>query len=357
MALRVKGQVKQVIGAGAFSLQADPGESFLVRDIYVYSPSTNYLTVKIDQYTAGYFRTGGTLGSHLSFPLRASQHAHDWVTGATAVADQTSFVGLKDAGGTEVGTKMIGNVAINTTLYKVGTQVQAPNPVGMTVLGYLASKGLFTGYPVATGERFTLSGAAQSGCITVVVYDIYDEGDIKADMPNGSKNSDLLFLSYASTGASINASGDSLYDTLVNPSDFPQFPWNDDAPSGRKTDVLALFGSVFAPKENDGTDYTNETYLKLIRDQTVLFDEDRNGLLFYDSTATTRGHKDRVGEGYSLIGGYSDVDYAPPYWFDPVMAFEPGEDLKVYLTTVKTASGQSIATDEHEVALLIRMTR
>jgi hypothetical protein len=357
MALRVKGQVKQVIGSTAFSLQADPGESFLVRNIRIYNPSTSYLTVKIDQYTAGYFRVGGTMGSHLPFCRRHSQHSHNITTGSGSAGDQTSFADWANAGGTTQLTKAIGGAAASTTYHKMVSQETAPWAGGMTILEMLAEANLFVGYPVATGQRFTLSGAAQSGCITEVLYDIYDEGEIKATDPNGSQANEMLFLSYANTGAAINATGDNLYDTLVNPTDFPAFPWTDDAPSGRRTEVHALLGSTFAPKENDGTHYTNQTYMKIVRDQTVLFDEDRNGLLFYDDTATTRGNKDRVGEGWSQIGGYSDVDNAPPYIFNPPLVFDPGEDLKIYLTTAKTGNGQNIATDEQEIALVIRMVK
>ena len=150
---------------------------------------------------------------------------------------------------------------------------------------------------------------------------------------------------------------DSLYDTMVNPADFPPFPWSNTAPAGRKTEIHGILASTFAPKENDGTDYTNETYLKLVRDQTVLYDEDRNGLLFYDATATVRGHKDRVGEGYSRIGNYSDVDYGQPFVFDPPLVFDAGEVFQAYLTTVNTGNGQNIATDEQEICFIIRTVR
>lgn len=357
MALLVKGQVKQVIGSGAFTLQADPGESFLVRSIRVAAPTTSYLTVMIDQFKAGYWRVAGALGNHLPFVLGNAKHSHNIVTGAGTVGDQTSFADLTNAGGTTIGTKVLGGIAASTTLYKAMEHLATQWPGGMSLMQWMMAQGLFMGYPIETGQRMTITGVQASGCILEVEYDIYSEGDIKRTMPNGSESSILEYISYGNTGASINATGSTLYDTMVNPQDFPRFPWEDDVPANHRIEVHGVLGSPFAPKENDGTNYTNETYLKLIREQTTLFDEDLNGFLFYDATATVRGAVDRVGEGYSKIGNYSDRDNNPPLRFDPPLIFAANEDLDLYLTTVKTASGQDITTEEHEIGLILRKVR
>lgn len=357
MALLVKGQVKQVLGNSDFTLTAPAGQSFRVRDIRVAKPATSYLTVKLGQYTAGYWRVDGVLGNHLSFANGNAQHSHDIVTGAGAAGDQTSFADLTDAGASTILTKALGGAAASTTYYKAMQQLATAWPGGMTLLEYLTRAGLFSGYPIPEGQKMTLSGVKQAGAVVEVTYDIYDGADVKATEPNGTESSIQEYVNYGNSGASITASGDNKFDTMVNPGEFVGFPWQAVVPSKNRIEVHGLLGSTFSPKENDGTNYINQNYVKLVRDQTVLFDEDLNGLLFYDLAATVRGHMDRVGEGYSKIGNYSDRDYQPPLRFDPPLVFEEGEEFNIYMNVTKTASGQAIATDEQELAVILRKTR
>lgn len=355
--LRNPFKVKTVIGNTDLSLEADPGESFKVLDILIYNPASNYITVKIDETTRGYFRVGGTLGSHLPFPLGRSQHAHDWLTGATAAGDQTSFVGLKNAGGTEIAAKMIGGLSASTTYRRAGDLAKAPWANGMSILKLLAAKGLFLGYPIATGQKLLIEGAKQSGAVQVVIYEVHDEPDMTKDMPNGSESAEYLFLNYGNAGGNINANGDTLINTPKTTKEFPAFPFGDDVPSNKIIDIIGVCASDFAPKENDGTDSIYTKYLKLMRDQEVLFDEDRNGLLMMALFTTALGNMDMVAEGQSMIGNFSDVDNKPPLFFPTPMEFLAGQELNVYLNCVKANSGQNIAIDEHEICIIEKVRK
>ncbi|HID30015.1 MAG TPA: hypothetical protein EYP19_08430, partial [Desulfobacterales bacterium] len=75
MAIKEHFAVKTVLGDNAIELRADPGEAFLVKDILIHNPATDYATVKIEKTTVGYFRVGGSLGSHLPFPYAPTKHA------------------------------------------------------------------------------------------------------------------------------------------------------------------------------------------------------------------------------------------------------------------------------------------
>jgi len=264
-------------------------------------------------------------------------------------------VGLEDAGGSEIAAKMIGGLSPDTTYYKVGSLETTPGKEMKTLLGLLREWGLFNGYPVASGQTFSLSGAKGSNAVQMVVYDVYDPGDVRPDEPNGSASAEYLYINYGDAGSNINTDGDTRLTHSLTPAEFPDFPFGAVVPAQRQIEVIGILASTFAPKENDGTNYCYTKYLKLMRERTVLFDEDRNGLLFYDPTTTVRGHVDRVGEGYSLIGNFSDVDYRPPLLFDPPLVFSPGEELSVILTTEKGGSGQNIATDEHQVGFILRV--
>ena len=352
MALKEPFMVKCVLGNTDLELSPNSGESFLIKDIQIYNPASDYITITIDKVTVGYFRVGGTLGSHLPFLNARSEHSHDWKTSTTATGDQTSFAGLLNAGATEVAEKMIGGLSANTLYPRVGNLAKAPMQGMKTILGLLAEKGIFKGYPVACGQTFKITGAKQSGAIQLVFYERYDEEDIKKDMPNGSDAKEYFFMNYGNAGANINKDGDTLIDTPKSPAQFPDFPYGKVVDPKKEITIHGICASDFAPKENDGTDYCYTKYLKFIRGRKTLFDEDLSGLLLWANFATALGNMDMVGEGQSIIGNYSDVDMKMPLFFPTPLVYGPGEELNIYITTVKGGNGQNIAIDEHEIALI-----
>jgi hypothetical protein len=50
--------VKTVLGDTDLELKADPGESFLIKDIRIYNPASNYVTLQTSKTTVGYYRVG-----------------------------------------------------------------------------------------------------------------------------------------------------------------------------------------------------------------------------------------------------------------------------------------------------------
>lgn len=349
--------VKTVLGDTDLTLEADSGEAFKVWDILIDTPASNYITVKIDKDTVGYFRVGGTLGSHLPFVLGRSKHAHDWKTSATAVGDQTSFAGLVNAGGTEVAAKMIGGLAASATHRRVGELAEVPRVGQKTILGLLRDLGLFHGFPIAEGQKLTITGAKQAGAIQIAEYEIYDPIDIRKTDENGSESKIYTYLNYGNAGASILAAGDNLVATSASPKEFPAFPFGVDVPAKSQIEVLGILASGFAPKENNGTNYSYTKFLKLIKERKTLFDEDLNGLLCLAEFATAFGNMDMVGEGKSLIGNYSSVDAKSPFIFRKPIPFESGEEMNVYWNLVAAGTGINLAIDEHEVCFILRVSR
>ncbi|GAI66955.1 unnamed protein product, partial [marine sediment metagenome] len=86
--------------------------------------------------------------------------------------------------------------------------------------------------------------------------------------------------------AVLTASGDMLLDTSITPAEFPDFPAGRAVPAKMKVKLHGIHGCPVA----DHTDAANgfhTTFLKLIKEREVLFDEDRLGIPFLgDSDGT-----------------------------------------------------------------------
>jgi hypothetical protein len=357
MALREPLMLKTVAGNTDLTLEADPGEALRVLDIQIYNPASSYVTVKIDKTTIGYFRVGGVLGSHLPFLNRRTEHSHNLILGAEGGAMTAKIYPVTDAGGAASSLEYAASTGLAGTYKRA---LQLANKLGFntkTLLGLLRELGMFTGYPIAEGQTLTLSGVKQAGAVQLVLYEVLDPGDITKTMPNGSEATEYLFINYGSSGAAINKTGDTLINTPTNPAEFPSFPYGKDVPALTEIDVLGILASDFAPKENDGTDYSLTDFVKLIRGQTTLFDDDLKGLILDALLSTNEGTMDAIGEGVSIVGNFSDVDAKPPFIFPEPLKFVGGEEFNVYLTTTQGGSGQNISTAEQEVALIERVRR
>ena len=145
--------------------------------------------------------------------------------------------------------------------------------------------------------------------------------------------------------------------TSKNPAEFPDFPFGKVVPANYEIDILGILGSTFAPGENDGTIYTYTKYLKMIRDREVLFDEDRNGLLFMARNTEGKADCDMIAEGWSVIGNYTDEDAKEPYILPAPLTFRAGDELGVYVVVTVGSTGKAIAIDEHEIGLITKVRR
>ncbi|GAI18573.1 unnamed protein product, partial [marine sediment metagenome] len=226
-----------------------------------------------------------------------------------------------------------------------------------TLLSYLGDKGIFKGFPVAEGQTFTISGMERTASITLIIYEIYDPGDISADMENGSMSKEYFFLNYGNTGASITTPGDALYDNPVSPAEFPDFPFGKVVPAKYEIDILGICGSPRAPGENDGTNYIYTKFLKLVKEREVLFDEDRDGILFMHRSPNVDSKIDQTAEGFSLIGNLSAYDNNPPLMFPVPLTFLPGDELNIYLTTEGDESYGTLEASEQEITLIEKVRR
>ena len=296
--------VKRIIASGGGSLEAKAGESLLIKRIECI-PSTNdgYLTLSVDRVTVGFYRVKGKSGNHLSTMLTAYLKAN--------------------------------------------------------LMEYLTNRGINVTIPVAEGQSFSVSRYAEAGNV-IVVYDKYDAGDILATAPNGSAAKEYVFMQYAKVGTAPTASGDALIDTSLSPAEFPDFPCGKVVPALHKIDLLGIVGCPF----NDGAGGPigfATSFMKLIKDREVLFDEDRNGIPFdaQDAAATALAYA----SNFSLIGPCTEIllntnaiANGEPLMFDPALEFMSGQELNTYLTVVKT--GAHTWTDNvDDQAFILRVHR
>lgn len=293
--------IKRKASGTAFTLQADTGESFLIKSI-IFGGATatdGYPVLRVDRKTVGCYRGGAAGLNHL------------------------------------------------------GHQVDTYIP--MNLMDWLMSKGVNMAIPVAEGQTFTIDrGESHTGDV-VVIYDMYDAGDIRADMVNGSEAKEYHFIQYMTASEALAADGDHLLDVSLSPGEFPDFPCGKVVPARHSIDILGIAGAPFSEAGAATGEITSE-YIKLIKDRETLFDEDRNGIPFFgkDSTETDVEYLTEmslIGDCVSIATGLSNPSYGVPLLFDPPLHFVSGEELLTYLS-VDWATDASLVAAHVRVALI-----
>lgn len=284
--LRQANKVKQLLLTLGGNLIAPAGRSYLVKSIYcIPSASDEYLTVRVDRVTVAYYRVATRGGNNICPMLKGYLTPH--------------------------------------------------------IMNHLTEKGINVSIPVAEGQTLNILRHTETGNV-IIVYDEYDAGDIRADMPNGSNASEYVFLQYMSTSETPTASQDILLDTSLSPAEFPDFPAGKDVPANHQITLLGLMGHPFTTGDT-GPNAWGTSFVKLIREREVLFDDDRLGIPFdgQDALATA----DAYNCNFSLIGPCVDVlldtavrTYGLPLILDPALVFNPGEELNIFLSGVMTTA-------------------
>ncbi len=356
MALISKRNFKTVLGAAHLALTAKKGESLLVKNIMVYEPTAPYVTVMIEKTSVGYFRVASLLGNHLQIPFGKAYHSHSILSGPTAVAVMANGALRTDAGGTEMANSRLPETPINTTLVRAMIEARSGSVGAETILQFLTKLGYFTGYPVESGQTFLVELATGATAVKIVEYDIYEEADMKATMPNGSKSDVNTYLSYGDTGANIQAQINEVLDQSNNPPEFPDFPFGAIVPPGKQIDVLGILASDVSPALNAAANRTSTAYLMLMKGTDFLFDEDLHGLLYYSPFPDSLGHQNMIAEGYAVGGNYTQCDRRFPMMYDPPLTFKAGEQLLVAWNTIIAGAGAAISQELQEVAFILRMS-
>jgi len=282
------------------TLVAGAGESFMVRDIRVSGVVGAYATFFIDTSTQGYFRTDSEgLGNHLEYIRRSDRRK--------------------------------------------------------TILGFLTDKGIFSGYPIQSGSKFTVKNT--SPATMSIIYDVYDAGDIHNTMENGKDSKELTFLMYGQPAADVDTATDTQITKKNNPSEFCDFPFRGGVATKRKID---LYGVVYSSRgADDGTTPANcihTKYLKLMKGRNVLFDSMRMGLPALGNNVIIGGTFSAE-NGYDIGGEYSDLYQKDALIFDQPIRFANGEELDTYWTTAVAQIPGTFEAKELEIAYILKETQ
>lgn len=293
MGIKFPDRNKTVLGNSQLELEADTGEAFLVKDIMIANPANYNAVVKVKNTTIGMFRVSGVVGNNLQFPAQDEENA--------------------------------------------------------SLFGWLIDQGLFAPVPVPEGEKLIIQNVAQAGAVQAITYDVVDPGDITEDMMNHPGAPNYQFINYGQP-ASGPGDGDTLIDTQISPAELPAFPYEGDVPAGKEIIVKGVLFGDYA--ETTGTDANEQAtqYLKLVKEREVLFDEDRNGLLYYVAALTSDGTQ--YAGGQSVGGRYSSVDNRLPLILEEPLVFNAGQELGIYVTTSVEKGTAMFAAEDVEVGLI-----
>ena len=293
----------------SFTLRADTGESLLVKDIKIAESNAKYYIISIDRDTIGFFRGGGhVLDSHL-YTARTINTAE--CSGLASIRSKT-------------------------------------------LLSLMIEKGFFKGFPIAEGQKLTISPYPDGTTLkhVVVFYEKYEAGDIKKEDINGSEAKEYVYVAYGRISDEVKEAGEYVYDVMVNPQEFADFPYERECPAKTEIEVLGITGWE-GISVADASNYSYTKYLKIFKGRKLLFDSEKKGLPIYQWFWS--GLSGQVGgRGFSVLGQYTPVDYRMPLLFDTPIKFTPGEELRLILETGVTGSGNAFSEEFLELGLILR---
>lgn len=303
--LRQTNCIKSALNTAGLTLEAGTGESFLVKAIYIGRvTASTYLAVKVDNFSVAYYLVDGKRGNELG------------------------------------GQRLV---------YK-----------GYNLMDKLVKRGLPFSIPIGEGQKMTLPVLDGIGQMQVI-YDRYDASDILPTAPNGTASKKFGFIQYLRESSVLTASGDMLLDKAITPSEFPDFPAGRAVPARMKIKLHGIHGSPVSDYASSGNGFYT-TYLKLVREREVLFDEDRNGFPFlgFASTSTAAAYYGKVQSLIGCGGEMADADptvkFDDPLFFVPAIEFLSGEELLIYLTWV-LAGTHTMPANLPAVGLILEVNR
>jgi len=298
MALRQANMVYERRGSTAVSLSADADESIRIKGIYV-SPNAaeTFLNLLIDRVAVQSWRIYGKGGNNLPFAtIHPSMNLLDWLTG----------------------------------------------------------KGFPMTIPLASGQTLTAT-LANAGTDVIIVYDLYDAGDVQPNEINGTGSAEFNYLNYISNGTAVTPGNAGLLDTSDIPAEFPAFPAGVTVPPRYEITLFGLAGSP-VDKGSAAANSGLTGYVKLVRDRKTLFDTAMNGIPFRSlGTKAVLGTEYNL--DYTLIGELAAANLAEPLWLPEPLVMLGGEELLVYIGTVAGDAVTPYAIGDLQLTMIMKARR
>ncbi len=306
--LKQGNSIKRFTSVATDTLEANAGESFLIKGLYVKPQADNtYLILKVDRKTVGVYRIYGRSGNQLDRINLGYSHKN--------------------------------------------------------LMEFLQVQGVNCSIPVAEGQSFSVSAVGTSPTV-VIVYDLHSAGDITAAMPNGTDSKEYMFMQYMDISDTADASETLVLDTSLSPAEFPDFPCGKAVPANTQIEILGLVGSPCG-KGSSESNFIGSSFVKLVKERETLFDEDRNGIPFFslynETTSDWSADFTLIAPCVSVRPFNESVSLehvAPlgdPLMFNPALSFTPGEELLIYMSFVLTGT-YTLPTSYVDLAAIMKVT-
>ena len=251
----------------------------------------------------------------------------------------------------KVGKTYVGYIAKGENVYYDSNNAAAMNQfleqeiagAGKTLMRKLQEAGLPMVYPVAEGETFSIEfpDNIMSGYI---VYQLYEAGDVKNTEVNGSASDHYIFINYGKPSASITPPNYVDIDFPLPPAPFPDFPFGDAVPAGKKILFHSLLINAWSYNSYTGSadHIATAQYLKLMKDTEVLFDADMKGFAISPYVAAS-GYENVISSVNGSIMPYGwTCDSKGILLFNPPLEFDEGSIVHVQEYVVNDTNADSI---------------
>jgi len=209
------------------------------------------------------------------------------------------------------------------------------------ILDQMIKKGMMVGYPVAEGEKFSVSNPHAGTNQVQIFYERYDAGDMVKTMPDGSAPEEYSFVNYGTNDGAMTANSYGEVDESRNPTEFPAFPFGADVPAKTEIEIWAFLVLNYDPTGAVATTRDEVRFLRLTREREVLWDKSLQGI--YLTQGMTQ-------ESWGC-GRQAPVQKIN--WLPEPLVFGPGEELKVEVSCGATL----IADSELDFAAIMKVRR
>lgn len=226
-----------------------------------------------------------------------------------------------------------------------------------TIIERLAEKGIDISIPVAEGETFVIEFTAAPD-YGVIIYEVYDAGDIKNTDINGSASDHYIYLSYGQPAASVAVSGYVELTKPMNPAQFPDFPFGQPVPAGKVIKMHAILAVDWGYNSYTGAanHQSISKYLRLLKETKGLFDNDLIGFVINGAPSAIGSAnlvclKDLNFLPYGYAGDPHDINF-----FVEPLVYEEGDILHVEEYVDLGGTGDSIPLSIPYIACILEIT-
>ena len=210
--------------------------------------------------------------------------------------------------------------------------------VNRSIFRIAAEHGVDMSIPVQEGDSLTLSlSAGTLDCY--VIYDIFDAADVKPDQDNGPESRVMHTALWGTHGTAFASGGDTqAFDVCLNPDEFSNFPFENNVPDGRKILLHALLASPFQ-YASSGVALQYSTHLILRHNRETLLTDESAGVGFDGGDCSITGTQVHYDPSASWVGFGAAEQRGKPYFFDPALEFDAGDELSIQVTTASLSAG------------------